>query len=162
MQAIPFTHFKHHYIDGRWEKVSDAETILNPSTEAEIGFAPVGDVAAVRAAIQAARAAFDRGPWPQLAMSERAAILKRLHAALDAKRDQIAQLIIAEVGCAQGITHAMQVGAPLSHFASALEHSSQDDRRYLPLELTPNAMNPSGPRILGGGTTVREPVGVVA
>ncbi|HXP66849.1 MAG TPA: aldehyde dehydrogenase family protein [Steroidobacteraceae bacterium] len=162
MQAIPFTHLKHLYIDGRWEKVSDAETILNPSTEAEIGFAPVGDVAAVRAAIQAARAAFDRGPWPQLAMSERAAILKRLHAALDAKRDQISQLIIAEVGCAQGITHAMQVGAPLSHFASALEHSSQDDRRYLPLELTPNAMNPSGPRILGGGTTVREPVGVVA
>src|ERR1700733_4009950 len=162
MQAIPYTHLKHLYIDGRWEKVRGAEAVLNPSTEKEIGFSPVGDVAAARAAIQAARTAFDRGPWPQLAMSERAAILKRLHAALDAKRDQIAQLIIAEVGCSQGVTHAMQVGAPLSHFASALNYSAHDDRRYLPLEVTPNAMNPSGPRILGGGTTVREPVGVIA
>jgi aldehyde dehydrogenase (NAD+) len=161
MQAIPYTHLKHLYIDGRWEKVHASEAVINPATEVQIGSAPVGDIAAAGAAIQAARHAFDNGPWPNLAMSERAAILQRLHSALEAKRDQIAQLIIAEVGCAQGITHAMQVGAPLSHFASALAHSASDDRRYLPLEATPNAMNPAGPRILGGGTTVREPVGVV-
>ena len=53
-----------------------------------------------------------------------------MHAALVANRDRIAKLIIAEVGCAQGITHAMQVDAPLSHFASALAHSASDDRRY--------------------------------
>jgi aldehyde dehydrogenase (NAD+) len=162
MQAIPYTHLKHLYIDGCWEKVADAEPVLNPSTEQQIGFSPVGDIAAARAAIQAARTAFDSGPWPQFAMSERAAILQRLHAALHAKRDQIAQLIIAEVGCAQGVTHAMQVGAPLNHFASALAYSASDDRRYLPLEATPNPMNPAGSRILGGGTIVREPVGVVA
>jgi aldehyde dehydrogenase (NAD+) len=162
MQAIPYTHIKHLYIDGRWEKVQAAESVINPATEMEIGSAPVGDIATARAAIQAARSAFDSGPWPNLAMSERAAILKRLHSALEAKRDQIAELIVAEVGCAQGITHAMQVGAPLSHFASALSNSGSDDRRYLPLEATPNPMNPTGPRILGGGTIVREPVGVVA
>jgi aldehyde dehydrogenase (NAD+) len=162
MQAIPYTHIKHLYIDGRWEKAQATESVVNPATEAEIGRAPVGDISAARAAIQAARAAFDGGPWPTLAMAERAAILKRLHSALEAKRDQIAKLIIAEVGCAQGITHAMQVDAPLSHFASALAYSASDDRRFLPLEATPNAMNPTGPRILGGGTVVREPMGVVA
>jgi aldehyde dehydrogenase (NAD+) len=162
MQTIPYTHLKHLFIDGRWEKVQGAEPVINPATEIEIGHAPVGDNAAASAAIAAARSAFDRGPWPNLAMSERAAVLKRLHSALDSKREQIAQLIIAEVGCAQGITHAMQVGAPLSHFASALTYSGSDDRRYLPLEAIPNPMNPAGPRILGGGTTVREPVGVVA
>ena len=162
MQAIPYTHIKHLYIDGRWEKVQGAESVINPATEMEIGSAPVGDIVTARAAIEAARSAFDSGPWPNLAISERAAILKRLHSALEAKRDQIANLIIAEVGCAQGITHAMQVGAPLSHFASALSNSASDDRRYLPLEATPNPMNPAGPRILGGGTVVREPVGVVA
>ncbi|MDB6097802.1 MAG: aldehyde dehydrogenase [Gammaproteobacteria bacterium] len=162
MPEIPYSHIKQLYIDGRWEKVQAAESVINPATEMEIGSAPVGDITAARAAIQAARAAFDSGPWPHLAMSERAAVLKRLHSALEAKRDQIAQLIIAEVGCAQGITYAMQVGAPLSHFASALAYSGSDDRRYLPLEATPNPMNPAGPRILGGGTTVREPVGVVA
>jgi aldehyde dehydrogenase (NAD+) len=162
MQAIPYTHIKHLYIDGRWEKVQSAESVINPATEMEIGNAPVGDTTTARAAIQAARSAFDKGPWPNLAIAERAAILKRLLSALEAKRDQIANLIIAEVGCAQGITHAMQVGAPLSHFASALAYSAHDDRRHLPLEATPNPMNPMGPRILGGGTIVREPVGVVA
>jgi len=162
MQAIPYTHLKHLYIDGRWEKVHAAEAVINPATEMEIGYAPVGDSTAASAAIAAARRAFDSGPWPNLTMSERAAILKRLHSALDSNRDRIAQLIVAEVGCTQGITHAMQVGAPLSHFASALDNSGVDDRRYLPLEAIPNPMNPAGPRILGGGTTVREPVGVVA
>jgi aldehyde dehydrogenase (NAD+) len=162
MQAIPYTHIKHLYIDGRWEKVQATEAVINPATELEIGRAPVGDVEAAKAAVQAARSSFDNGPWPNLAMSERAAILKRLHAALVAKREQIAKLIIAEVGCSQGITYAMQVDTPLSHFASALSNSASDERRYLPLEATPNAMNPAGPRILGGGTTLREPVGVVA
>src|SRR6202050_5524428 len=162
MQAIPYTHIKHLYINGRWEKVQGAESVINPATEVELGSAPVGDIAMASAAIQAARSAFDNGPWPNLAISERAAILKRLHSALEAKRDQIAELIIAEVGCAQGITHAMQVGAPLSHFASALGYSASDDRRYLPLEATPNPMNPTGPRILGGGSVIREPIGVVA
>jgi aldehyde dehydrogenase (NAD+) len=162
MQAIPYTHLKHLYIDGRWERVRATESVINPATEMEIGSAPVGDTSAASAAIAAARTAFDSGPWPNLAMSERAAILKRLHSALASKRDQIAQLIIAEVGCTQGITYAMQVGAPLSHFASALSNSGVDERRYLPLEATPNPMNPAAPRILGGGTTVREPVGVVA
>ncbi|MGO9933273.1 MAG: aldehyde dehydrogenase family protein [Steroidobacteraceae bacterium] len=162
MQSIPYTHIKHLYIDGRWEKAQAVEPVVNPATEAEIGHAPVGDITAARAAVQAARSAFDGGPWPNLAMAERAAILKRLHSALVAKRDQIAQLIIGEVGCAQGITYAMQVDAPLSHFASALSNSASDDRRYLPVEATPNLMNPAGPRILGGGSVVREPVGVVA
>jgi aldehyde dehydrogenase (NAD+) len=162
MHAIPYTHIKHLYIDGQWEKAQASEAVLNPATEVEIGRAPVGDTAAAEAAIQAARSAFDNGPWPNLAMSERAAILQRLHSALVAKREQIAKLIVAEVGCAQGITYAMQVDTPLSHFASALGHSASDERRYLPLEATPNAMNPAGPRILGGGTTLREPVGVVA
>ena len=58
-----------------------------------------------------------------MTMAERAAILSRMHAALVEKRERIQQLIVAEVGCAQGITHVMQVGAPLDHFRTALEHS---------------------------------------
>src|ERR1700689_1933205 len=85
MQAVPYTHLKHLYIDGRWEKAQAAEPVINPATEREIGHAPTGDSIAASAAIAAARTAFDSGPWPNLAMSERAAILKRLHSALDSK-----------------------------------------------------------------------------
>jgi acyl-CoA reductase-like NAD-dependent aldehyde dehydrogenase len=160
--GVPYTHLDGLYINGRWQKARDTEAVLNPATEMPIGYAPVGDAASTRAAIEAARAAFDKGPWPNLSMAERAAVLARMHAALVANRERIVQLIIAEVGCAQGITNAMQVDAPLSHFASALAHSASDDRRYLPLEITPNMMHPAAPRVLGGGSVIREPVGVVA
>ncbi len=158
----PYTHIDKLYIGGRWENAAGTEAVLNPATEIAIGHAPVGNADATRAAIEAARAAFDRGPWPHLTMADRAAIMGRMHAALVANRDRIRGLILAEVGCAQGITNAMQVDAPLSHFASALAHSASDDRSYLPLEATPNLMNPMGPRILGGGSVVREPIGVIA
>jgi aldehyde dehydrogenase (NAD+) len=162
MSTVPYTHIDQLYIDGHWEKVSGSDPVLNPATEALIGQAPLGDAAAARAAIEAARSAFDRGPWPNLTMAERASIMSRMQAALVARRAQIGELIVAEVGCAQGITHAMQVDAPIGHFASALAHSASDDRRYLPLEATPNPMNPAGPRILGSGSVIREPIGVVA
>jgi aldehyde dehydrogenase (NAD+) len=162
LSTAPYTHIDKLYIDGHWEKVSGSDPVLNPATEALIGQAPVGDAAAARAAIEAARSAFDRGPWPNLTMAERASIMSRMQAALVARRAQIGELIVAEVGCAQGITHAMQVDAPIGHFASALAHSASDDRRYLPLEATQNPMNPAGPRILGSGSVIREPIGVVA
>jgi aldehyde dehydrogenase (NAD+) len=162
MSTVPFTAIDKLYINGLWEQADGTEAVLNPATEIVIGHAPVGSAAGARAAVAAARAAFDEGPWPNLTMVERAAVLGRMHAALMARREQIRQLIIAEVGCAQGITNAMQVDAPLSHFASALAHSASDDRRYLPVEATPNLMNPTGPLILGSGSVVREPVGVVA
>jgi aldehyde dehydrogenase (NAD+) len=162
MAGLPFTQIDKLYIAGRWHPADAREPVVNPATEEILGRAPAGDVATADAALAAAREAFDTGPWPNMAMAERAAILRRMHAALVAKRQQIEQLIVAEVGCAQGITHLMQVGAPLDHFRSALEHSTRDDRSYLPLESTANMMNPAGPRVLGGGTTVREPIGVVA
>ncbi len=72
------------------------------------------------------------------------------------------ELIVAEVGCAQGITNSMQVDMPLGHLLSALDHSTRDPTQRLPLEITPNFMAPDGPRVLGGTTIVREPIGVVA
>src|ERR1700728_4588321 len=107
MSTVPFTEISRLFINGDWEPVQGREAVLNPATETSIGHAPVGDVAAARAAIDAARTAFDSGPWPHLPMAERAAIMRRMHSALVAKRERIAQLIIAEVGCAQGITYPM-------------------------------------------------------
>ena len=45
-------------------------------------------------------------------MAERVAVMTRLHSALEARKARIAALIVAEVGCSQGITWAMQVQAP--------------------------------------------------
>jgi len=161
--SIPFTHLDKLYIDGCWVAADGAcEAVLNPATEAVIGHAPVGDIAAAASAIAAAREAFDTGPWPHLSMTERAAYMRRLHAALVARREQIAALIIAEVGCSQGVTYAMQVDMPLAHVLTAIEQSLHQELRHIPLEATPNPMNPTGPLILGSGSIEREAIGVVA
>ncbi len=140
----------------------EKDPIINPATEEVIGLAPVGGVQDAEDAIAAARHAFDHGPWPELPMAERAAILRRMHAALLARRAQIASLIFAEVCCALGGTYARQVDAPLAHVATALDHSGREQTGQLPVEATLKLANPTGPQVLGGTTVLREPVGVVA
>ncbi|MDB5686502.1 MAG: aldehyde dehydrogenase [Rhizorhabdus sp.] len=160
--TIPFTDIDKLYIGGAWADAGpEREDVVNPATEEVIGRAPVGTAQAADAAVAAARNAFDSGPWPTMKMADRAAMLRRMHGALDNRRARIAELIIAEVGCAQGITHPMQVGAPIDHLLSAIEYSSRDDTVRLPVEATPNPMNPDGPQLLGGTTIFREPIGVV-
>lgn len=160
--GTPFTLIDKLFIDGRWEAATGGtEAVLNPATEAVIGHAPVGDRGAAEAAVAAARQAFDHGPWPRMAMAERADVMRRFHQALQARRTQIAELIVAEVGCAQAITQPMQVDAPLGHLLSAIEHVARDDTQYIPVEASTNPFDPSGPMVLGGGAIVREPVGVV-
>ncbi|PCC99541.1 aldehyde dehydrogenase family protein [Halopseudomonas pelagia] len=160
---IPFTHLNKLYINGRWEAGSEgAEAIINPATEEVIGHAPVGGVAAADAAIAAAREAFDQGPWPWLSMAERADYMRRMHAALVSRREQIAALIVAEVGCSQMVTQAMQVDMPLGHVLKAIDRSLVTEARQIPVEAVPNPMNPGGPMILGSGSIEREPVGVVS
>ena len=161
--TIPFTHLNKLYINGRWEAGSEgAEAIINPATEELIGHAPAGGVAAAEAAIAAARGAFDQGPWPWLSMAERAAYMRRMHAALVSRREQIAALIVAEVGCSQMVTQAMQVDMPLGHVLKAIDRSLVTEARLIPVEAVPNPMNPGGPMILGSGSIEREPVGVVS
>lgn len=161
--TIPFTHLNKLYINGRWEAGSEnAEAIINPATEEVIGHAPVGGVAAAEAAIAAAREAFDQGPWPWLSMAERADYMRRMHAALVSRREQIAALIVAEVGCSQVVTQAMQVDMPLGHVLKAIDRSLVTEARQIPVEAVPNPMNPGGPMILGSGSIEREPVGVVS
>lgn len=160
--TIPFTKFEGVFVGNRWIATDASEPVLNPATEEAIGFAPVGGVAEAEAAIAAAREAFDHGPWPRLSKSARADAMRRMHAALDARRDRIRALLIAEVGCSQGIVDMIQVGACLEHFERAIALSLRDDSYHLPDEATINPVDPTGPRILGSATVVREPVGVVS
>lgn len=136
--TIPFTQLDQLYINGAWVNVDGPrEEVLNPASEAVIGLAPTGDLHSADAALAAAREAFDNGPWPWLSMAERAGYLRRMHAALVSKREQIAALIIAEVGCSQGVTYAMQVDMPLAHVLTAIEQSLHSDSQQIPVHANP-------------------------
>ena len=68
------------FINGKWLEASSDETlsVINPATEAEIGVVPQATVADAQAAIRAARAAFDDGPWGRSTPMERAAVILRM------------------------------------------------------------------------------------
>ncbi len=161
--TVPFTQIDRLYIDGQWvAPEAGREAVINPATGIVIGEAPLASTAQVEAAIAAARRAFDHGPWPTMTMDERADVMQRMVDALHARQADIAALIVAEVGCAQHITHAMQVAAPIGHLASAIRYARREEDERLPIDITPNMFVPGGPMAMGGTTVVREPFGVVS
>ena len=89
------------YIGGEWQPADVLEDVINPADESVLGRAPVGSAAQVEAAIAAARHAFDHGDWPRLPVAQRQAVLTRFLDALDARKDEIVRLIVAEAGATQ-------------------------------------------------------------
>lgn len=161
--TVPYTHIDRIYIDGQWiAPGAGREVVLNPATEEVIGEAPVASTAQVEAAITAARHAFDHGHWPAMTMDERADMMQRMADVLRARQADIAALIVAEVGCAQHITHGMQVANPINHLVAAIRSARRDEDERLPIDVTPNMFVPGGPQSIGGTTVVREPIGVVS
>jgi aldehyde dehydrogenase (NAD+) len=161
--TIPFTQIDTLYINGnRVAPEGGTEAVINPATEEVIGNAPVASLPQVEAAIAAAREAFDNGPWPTMTMDERAGYMDKMVAALQARQADIAALIIAEVGCAQGISHMMQVANPINHLISTIKYARRDEPERLPIDINPNMFAPDGPQNIGGTTVVREPFGVVS
>ena len=147
------------FIDGEWATTDVFETVVNPATEAVFGEAPVGTTAHVEAALSAAREAFDKGPWPRLSQGERQAWLTRFLDAIDARRQEIIALIVAEAGSTQALASFLQYGIPMAHARNAIELSGRPAINSLPVERVPNA---KGGLTLGAGVMVRDPVGVVS
>src|SRR5690554_874898 len=88
------------FIGGEWVKPQSRDVIevISPHTEEVIGRVPDASPADIDAAVTAARRAFDEGPWPRMTPAERAEGLKRLSAALQARAQDIADLISSENG----------------------------------------------------------------
>ncbi len=88
-----------NYVDGGWvDPKAERFQSWNAVTGAPLASAPVSDAAAVDAAVQAARLAFDRGDWRWKKGSERAAALLTFADALAARGKEISELIAYEMG----------------------------------------------------------------
>ena len=161
--TIPFTKFDGLYINGQWLPPTGGakEAVINPGTEAVIGHAPVGSVVDANAAMEAARQAFDNGPWPRLPQAQRTDYMRKMHAALMARADALKALMVAEGGFTLALAHAMNFARPMELFAIAIERSLLPSTQSLPVQTAMNPFNPGGPALIGSGIVVREPVGVV-
>jgi acyl-CoA reductase-like NAD-dependent aldehyde dehydrogenase len=82
------------FIDGQWRPPASGETYatVNPATEEESARVARGDERDVDQAVQAARRAFDQGPWPRMAAAERARMLWKLADLITANLDEMARL----------------------------------------------------------------------
>lgn len=161
--STPHTSYNGLFIGGQWTPLpaGQHEDVINPATEAVIGRAPVGDLGHARSAIDAARHAFDHGPWPRLPQAERTAVMRRLHQALMQRAESLVPMMVAEGGFTLPLAHAMQFQRPMALFSAALERSLYPSTRSLPVETAINPFNPAGAPLIGAGTVVREPAGVV-
>lgn len=147
------------YVGGEWQKTDASEAVINPADETLLIEAPVGSAAQVEAAIAAARHAFDAGDWPQLPVAQRQAMMTRFLDAIDARKAEIIDLIVAEAGATRMLAEFLQYGIPMKHARRTVEVASRPAITSLPIELTPNMQ---GTTTLGTGVVSREPVGVVA
>ncbi|MBJ7337185.1 aldehyde dehydrogenase [Mycolicibacterium sp.] len=88
------------YLGGKWIASSSDRTIVvvSPSTEEAVARVPDASLADVDAAVDAARSAFDHGPWPRLTPAERADVMEALLAELTARADELARVIATENG----------------------------------------------------------------
>ena len=96
-------------IDGELTDASSGRTYpnVNPATEEEIGRVADAGPEDMERAIAAARRAFDETDWSR-DLDFRSKCLRQLQAALDAKREALRPLIVAEVGTPLQLTYAVQ------------------------------------------------------
>ena len=141
------------FIDGKWTapESDSVISVISPHSEAVIGHAASAGPADVNRAVEAARAAFDTGPWPRTQPAERIEALGRLAGIYKERRADMAALISAEIGAPISFAKMAQVRLPLTMISAfcglAANYEWQQER----------------PGLYGKNIRIlKQPVGVVA
>ena len=144
------THDQQHtrdrlYIGGAWVEPSGSDTIEvhDSTTEQVMGTIPEGTAEDVERAVAAAKDAFP--DWSQTSVADRAKFLQGISEGLQARSEEIAALVAAEVGMPAKLAGMVQVGMPITDFGSLPQILEE-----FPFE-----------EEIGNSLVIREPVGVV-
>ena len=88
------------YIDGAWTPAQSLATreIINPFDQSVVATVPEGGREDSRAAIAAARRAFDHGLWPRTTGPERGRVLERLASLIERDAEELARLETLDTG----------------------------------------------------------------
>jgi aldehyde dehydrogenase (NAD+) len=134
------------FIDGAWMAPcgSGCAEVLNPANEQVIGQVPLGDERDVERAVLAARQAFPA--WAATPAKVRAGYIQALADQLEARGDEMAALITAELGMPVQWCRSIQVDGPVAGLRHYVEIATLMDEV----------------REVGNSLVMREPVGVCA
>jgi acyl-CoA reductase-like NAD-dependent aldehyde dehydrogenase len=102
------------FIGGTWTEADSAQRIdvVSPHTEATVASVAAAGPADVDKAIEAARAAFDTGPWSRLDPGERIAAVRGLAKVYGERRSAMAEVITSEIGAPISFAQRAQVALP--------------------------------------------------
>ena len=100
MTVSTATEYDQLFIGGKWTAPSTDQVIEvhNPATGEYVGKVPLAAKADVDNAVEAARRAFDSGPWPSTPPAERAAVIAAAVKLLEERKDLFTGLLAAETG----------------------------------------------------------------
>jgi betaine-aldehyde dehydrogenase len=140
-------------VGGDWVAAESGETydVLNPATGEVISRVPKGGREDASRAVDAAREAFDKGPWPRMTPADRAKIVWKLADLVEADIDRLAMMETMNQGKTIKMAHD-------NDFPSGI-----DNIRFF-AGASRNLEGKAASEYTGIGTTIfrREPVGVVA
>jgi acyl-CoA reductase-like NAD-dependent aldehyde dehydrogenase len=141
------------FIGGQWTAPGSGSAIavVSPHSEEVIGHSACAGAPDVNRAVDAARTAFDTGPWPRMQPAERIEAITRLAGIYKDRRADMAALISAEIGAPISFAKMAQVRLPLTMMSAfcglAANYEWQQDR----------------PGVYGKNIRImKQPVGVVA
>jgi acyl-CoA reductase-like NAD-dependent aldehyde dehydrogenase len=117
-------------IGGRWCPSTSGRAFptVSPFTNETLTTIAEASPADIDAAVAAARAAFDDGPWPRMSPNQRAEILARMARLFERERDRLAYLEAVEMGkpIAGGRAHLQQGIFAWDYFAGKARDLAQD------------------------------------
>jgi phenylacetaldehyde dehydrogenase len=145
-------------IGGEWVDSESGVSIpvIDPATGREIARIADGNRADVDKAVAAARAAFERGAWPQMLPAQREALLWRLADLIDKNADELAELESIDNGKTRFMASVVDVPGARNYFRYMAGWATKIEGSTIDVSIGA----PEGGRI--NAYTRREPVGVVA
>lgn len=120
MPAVTDYAFDRLHQDGSWvAPLGDGVLeVRSPHDGTPVGRAPEGTAADVARAVDAARRAFDAGPWPRMSPAQRVAALRPVFAAYGARTTELSELVTAEMGTPRWFADAAHGVGP--HYLATL------------------------------------------
>ena len=145
------TKTKNLFLAGSYEPAASGETftVINPATNETLATVAKAGLEDIEKAVEAARKAFDEGPWPRMSPYERGRIIQKLADIVRDRADEIAMVESQNTGkpLARAMGEIMSSATVFDYYAGA------GDKFY-------GETIPLGDKLVN--FTTREPVGVCA
>jgi acyl-CoA reductase-like NAD-dependent aldehyde dehydrogenase len=139
-------------IGGAWVPAASGETFqtVNPATGDQLSEVASAGAEDVDRAVQAARQAFEEGPWSRLSPDERSKLLWKLADLIETHADELAELETLDNGKPLRISRRGDIPAAARHFRYYAGWASKIEGSTIPVSIPDRLVY-----------TLREPMGVV-